>query len=104
MARSKRTFLIVALAMTCAGFAGWIYQLMRGLVITDMSNMFNWGFYIAAFAFLVGVAAGGMIISSCIYLFDVEKLKPFGKIASLSAFACACGAGGRRAIFRVRPR
>lgn len=93
MARSKRTFLIVALAMTCAGFAGWIYQLMRGLVITDMSNMFNWGFYIAAFAFLVGVAAGGMIISSCIYLFDVEKLKPFGKIASLSAFACACGAG-----------
>ena len=42
MARSKRIFLIVALAMTCAGFAGWIYQLMRGLVITDMSFWSAW--------------------------------------------------------------
>jgi molybdopterin-containing oxidoreductase family membrane subunit len=66
---------------------------MNGLAVTNMSNMFNWGFYIASFAFLVGVAAGGMIISSCIYLFKAESLKPFGLIASLSAFACACGAG-----------
>lgn len=93
MQRSARRFLAISLAILAVGAVFWAYQLMRGLVVTDMSNMFNWGFYIAAFAFLVGVAAGGMIIGSCIYLFDVKSLKPFGKIASLSAFACACGAG-----------
>lgn len=93
MQLTGKVFLGMSSAMVVAGLAAWIYQLTNGLVVTNMSNMFNWGFYIAAFAFLVGVAAGGMIISSCIYLFDLEKLKPFGKIASLSAFACACGAG-----------
>lgn len=93
MEKTGKAFLGVSVALFVVGLAAWIYQLMKGLVITDMSNMFNWGFYIGAFAFLVGVAAGGMIIGSCIYLFNVEKLKPFGKIASLSAFACACAAG-----------
>lgn len=93
MQKTGKVFFGVSLAIFAVGLAGWIYQLMNGLVITNMSNMFNWGFYIAAFAFLVGVAAGGMIIGSCVYLFNVEALKPFGKIASLSAFACACAAG-----------
>ena len=93
MARTGKAFLAVSLVILIAGLAGWIFQLMNGLVVTNMSNMFNWGLYIAAFAFMVGVSAGGMIISSSIYLFNVKALKPFGKIASLSAFACACGAG-----------
>lgn len=83
----------VSAALFIIGLIAWIYQLMNGLAVTSLSNMFNWGWYIACFAFLVGVAAGGMIISSCIYLFKAEKLKPFAKIASLSAFACACGSG-----------
>lgn len=86
-------FLSIAIAVVVVGLGGWVFQLMGGLAVTGMSNMFNWGLYIALFAFLVGTAAGGMIISSSIYLFKVESLKPFGKIASLSAFACACGAG-----------
>lgn len=91
--RNGKIFLVVSAVLTAVGLAAWIYQLMNGLAVTNMSNMFNWGFYIAAFAFLVGVATGGMIISSCIYLFKAEKLKPFALIASLSAFACALGAG-----------
>lgn len=91
--RTGKLFLAVAVVVTVAGLGGWAFQLSNGLAVTNMSNMFNWGLYIALFAFLVGTAAGGMIISSSIYLFRVEKLKAFGKIASLSAFACACGAG-----------
>lgn len=91
--KAKTGFLAVSLLIAAAGLVGWIIQLNRGLIVTDMSNMFNWGWYIASFAFLVGVAAGGMIISSSIYLFHAEKLKPFALLASLSAFACACAAG-----------
>lgn len=91
--KMSKVFLIIAIIICAIGAIGWIFQLIGGLGVTNMSNMFNWGLYIALFAFLVGAAAGGMIISSSIYLFNIEKLKPFGKIASLSAFACACGAG-----------
>ena len=91
--KAKPTFLIVSLVIALAGLIGWIIQLKNGLIVTNMSNMFNWGWYIAMFAFLVGVAAGGMIISSSIYLFKAEKLKPFALLASLSAFACAVAAG-----------
>lgn len=89
----KRIPLIIGIAAVLVGGAAWIYQLMGGLAVTNMSNLFSWGFYIGCFVFLVGIAAGGMIISSSIYLFDVKKLKPFGKIASLTAFASILAAG-----------
>ena len=89
----KRIPLVIGLAAVVIGAAAWVYQLIGGLAVTNMSNLFSWGFYIGCFVFLVGVAAGGMIISSSIYLFDVKRLKPFGKIASLSAFACILAAG-----------
>ncbi len=89
----KRIPLVIGLAAVVVGAAAWVYQLIGGLAVTNMSNLFSWGFYIGCFVFLVGVAAGGMIISSSIYLFDVQRLKPFGKIASLSAFACILAAG-----------
>lgn len=92
-ARTKGFIFIAALALLGAGFGCWIYQTMFGLGITGMSNSFSWGLYIAAFAFFVGVAAGGMIVSSSIYVFSVEKLRPFAKIASLSAFGCTVAAG-----------
>ena len=91
--KMSRLFLVVSIIIVAIGAVAWGFQLMNGLGVTNMSNMFNWGLYIALFAFLVGTAAGGMIISSSIYLFNINELKPFGKIASLSAFACACGAG-----------
>ncbi len=52
MARTGKAFLAVSLVILIAGLAGWIFQLMNGLVVTNMSNMFNWGLYIAAFAFM----------------------------------------------------
>lgn len=71
----------------------WGFQLKQGLIVTNMRNSFSWGLYIATFAFFVGIAAGGLIVSSSVYLFNIEKLKPLTKIASLSAFACSLAAG-----------
>lgn len=85
--------LVVAVLLLAIGGASWIVQTLFGLGVTGLSNSFTWGLYIATFAFFVGVAAGGMIVSSSIYVFNVEKLKPFARIASLSAFGCVLAAG-----------
>lgn len=95
MASTKNKVVITVLAglFLVIGATSWILQTMNGLSVTDLSNSFTWGLYIADFAFFIGLAAGGMIISSSIYLFNVEKLRPFARIASLSAFGCTVAAG-----------
>jgi len=57
-----------------------------------MRNPFSWGLYIATWAFFVGTAAGGLVVSSAIYLFNAKQLKPVAKVASLTAFLFAIGA------------
>lgn len=73
--------------LTVVGLVAWGLQLKNGLFITGLRNPFAWGLYIATFAFFVGTAAGGLIISSAVYLFNLKTLKPFTRLASLSAFA-----------------
>lgn len=82
----------IGLALLLVSLFTWGYQLLNGLIVTNMRNPFSWGLYIATFAFFVGIAAGGLIVSSSVYLFNIEQLKPFTRIASLSAFASTLGA------------
>ena len=67
--------------------AVWFYQLKEGLILTNMQNSFSWGLYISGLAFFVGNAAGGLVLTSSIYLFGVKKLKPLAKLGALTAFA-----------------
>lgn len=91
--KKSNALLGLAGALILISLVAWGYQVNNGLIVTNMRNPFSWGLYIATFAFFVGVAAGGLIVSSSVYLFDIEKLKPFTRIASLSAFASILGAG-----------
>ena len=65
------------------GFGFWLWQLSFGLGITGMSRDVSWGFYIAQFTFLVGVAAGGVMVVLPYYLHDY---KAFGRITILGEF------------------
>ncbi|MBU4317257.1 MAG: polysulfide reductase NrfD [Proteobacteria bacterium] len=66
-----------------AGFLVYLWQLDFGLGITGMSRDVSWGFYIANFTFLVGVAAGGVMVVLPYYL---HNYKAFGKITILGEF------------------
>ncbi|PIE70116.1 MAG: menaquinol oxidoreductase [Deltaproteobacteria bacterium] len=65
------------------GFAAYMDQFMIGLGITGMSRDVTWGFYIAQFTYLVGVAAGGVMVVMPYYLHDYKK---FGRITVLGEF------------------
>jgi Ni/Fe-hydrogenase subunit HybB-like protein len=65
------------------GFLVYIWQLSFGLGITGMSRDVSWGFYIANFTFLVGVAAGGVMVVLPYYL---HNYKAFGKVTILGEF------------------
>jgi len=82
---SKRYYgLLAALAgIAGAGALVWLWQLQVGLGITGMSRDVSWGFYIAQFTFLVGVAAGGVMVVLPYYL---HNYKAFGRITILGEF------------------
>ena len=82
---SKRYYglLAVLAGIAGAGVLVWLWQLQVGLGITGMSRDVSWGFYIAQFTFLVGVAAGGVMVVTPYYLHDY---KAFGRITIMGEF------------------
>lgn len=65
------------------GTLAWFRQYEIGLTITGLSRDVTWGFYIAQFTFMVGVAASAVMLVLPYYLHDN---KSFGKITILGEF------------------
>ncbi len=65
------------------GAACYIRQYNYGLGMTGMSRDVSWGLYISQFTFLVGVAAGGVMLVLPYY---IHNYKEFGKITILGEF------------------
>lgn len=61
----------------------YVRQYMYGLGLTGMSRDVSWGLYISNFTFLVGVAAGGVMLVLPYY---VHNYKEFGRITILGEF------------------
>jgi molybdopterin-containing oxidoreductase family membrane subunit len=82
---SKRYYgwMTALIAVIGVGFGCYLWQLSFGLGITGMSRDVSWGFYIAQFTFLVGVAASAVMLVLPYYVHDY---KAFGKITILGEF------------------
>ncbi len=65
------------------GVATYVRQFSEGLTTTNMSRDVPWGFYIAQFTFLVGVAASAVMVVLPYYLHDY---KAFGKLVIMGEF------------------
>jgi Ni/Fe-hydrogenase subunit HybB-like protein len=77
------TWVLALLGVIGAGFMLYMWQIQVGLGITGMSRDVSWGFYIANFTYLVGVAAGGVMVVLPYYLHDY---KAYGKITVMGEF------------------
>ncbi len=76
-------WIVALLVLIGGGFSFYLMQIKFGLGITGMSRDVSWGFYIANFTYLVGVAAGGVMVVLPYYLHDY---KAFGKVTVLGEF------------------
>lgn len=80
--------IVVAAVLVVAGLALWVYQLMGGMVNTGMRNLDSWGLYITMFMFLVGLSAGGLIISSVPKAFGIKGFGGISKVAVWTSICC----------------
>ena len=69
--------------LMAVGAACYIRQYNFGLGMTGMSRDVSWGLYISQFTFLVGVAAGGVMLVLPYY---IHNYKEFGRITILGEF------------------
>ncbi len=86
------SWIFFLLALTA--FGGWFYvgQLRHGMVVTGMSDQVSWGFYIANFAFLVGIAAAAVLLVVPAYIFhrkDIKKAVLIGEGMAVAAVITA---------------
>lgn len=78
MFRGPREYWLWLLALLLVvAYGVWQYsrQLVNGLVVTGMSDQVSWGFYIANFAFLVGIAAAAVLLVIPAYIFHRKDIK-----------------------------
>ena len=78
-------WIVVPAVLAIIGLAVWIYQLIKGLQITNMRDNVIWGLYIISFMFFVGLSAGGLIIASAGRLFHVDRFRPIVRLAVVEA-------------------
>ena len=77
------TWIACLLAVIAIGAVFYLQQWNQGLGVTGMSRDVSWGLYISQFTFLVGVAAGGLMLVLPYYL---HNYKDFGRITILGEF------------------
>ncbi|BHH82161.1 sulfate reduction electron transfer complex DsrMKJOP subunit DsrP [Desulforhopalus sp. 52FAK] len=70
-------------AFIAVGAICYLRQFFTGMGMTGMGRDLTWGLYISQFTFLVGVAAGGLMLVLPYYIHDY---KAFGKITILGEF------------------
>jgi molybdopterin-containing oxidoreductase family membrane subunit len=75
--------MLFLLSIMGVGGLSYVQQFNYGLGITGMSRDVTWGIYISQFTFLVGVAAGGLMLVLPYYL---HNYKAFGRIVILGEF------------------
>jgi len=81
--RGYWAWIIFLLAIMGMGGMFYVQQYNYGLGITGMSRDVTWGVYISQFTFLVGVAAGGLMLVLPYY---IHHYKDFGRITILGEF------------------
>lgn len=81
--RSYWGWLAVLAGVVAVGAFFYLRQFVVGLGITGLSRDVTWGFYIAQFTFLVGVAASAVMVVLPYYL---HNYKAFGKMTILGEF------------------
>jgi Ni/Fe-hydrogenase subunit HybB-like protein len=75
------------LVLIVIGIAFYAQQLQQGVVITGMSDQVSWGFYIANFTFMLGIAVAVILLIIPAYLFGREDVKQVVLIGQAIAFA-----------------
>ncbi len=83
-----KAWLALLAAITLVGLNAYARQLVHGLETTGLSDQISWGFYIANFTYLVGIAAAAVLVVIPVYVYRNKALRDlvvFGEAMAVAA-------------------
>lgn len=80
-------WMFVLTAIALVGANAWAVQVADGMIVTNMTDHVSWGLYIANFTFMVGVAAGGVMMVIPAYLYHDKKMHDVVIVGEILAIA-----------------
>lgn len=80
-------WMLVLTAVALVGANAWAVQVADGMIVTNMTDHVSWGLYIANFTFMVGVAAGGVMMVIPAYLYHDRKMHDVVIVGEILAIA-----------------
>lgn len=75
-------------AFALVGANAWAVQVSEGLIVTNMTDQVSWGLYIANFTFIVGLAAGAVMMVIPAYIYhdrDMHDVVIIGELLAIAA-------------------
>jgi molybdopterin-containing oxidoreductase family membrane subunit len=85
-------WMFVLTAVALVGVNAWANQMADGMALTGMGDHVSWGLYIANFTFLVGLAAGGVMMVIPAYVYrdhEMHEVVIVGEILAVAAIVMA---------------
>jgi molybdopterin-containing oxidoreductase family membrane subunit len=86
--RAFYVWMFVLSAIALVGVSAWATQVTEGMAVTSMSDHVSWGLYIANFTFMVGLAAGGVMMVIPAYVYrdhDMHDVVIVGEMLAVAA-------------------
>ena len=80
-------WMTVLTAIALVGANAWASQVADGMILTSMTDHVSWGLYIANFTFIVGLAAGGVMMVIPAYLYHNRAMHEVVILGELLAIA-----------------
>ena len=74
-------------AIFLVGVNAYAHQIVEGMITTNMTDHVSWGLYIANFTYMVGLAAGAVMMVIPAYLYDDDEMHDVVIIGELLAVA-----------------
>ena len=73
--------------LALVGLNAWANQVAEGMILTNMTDQVSWGLYISNFTFMVGIAAGGVMMVIPAYLYGDDETHKVVIVGELLAIA-----------------
>jgi Ni/Fe-hydrogenase subunit HybB-like protein len=81
----KKYLWIAGVTLFAAGLYGWMDRFVFGHVHAHYGNLIPWGLWVAAYIYFIGLSAGSFLISSLVYVFNIQRFERIGRLAVFTA-------------------
>ncbi|RME48770.1 MAG: molybdopterin oxidoreductase [Chloroflexi bacterium] len=81
----QRIAWVVAIVGFVVGLVGLYQRLTMGHEAANYGSYVPWGLWVAAYIYFIGLSAGAFLLSTLVYVFQIERLEKIGKLALFTA-------------------